>query len=551
MKVIKKDVQFVRKNILNKFIRPSHKTYKSETLENNKLIIKTENSSVINSDHFYINKKESLNCFQKINESNIYDRNQFKEKQSSKLKMVKSNTISNMKIFQKKRTKKIRDSNNKNDKPNRTHLRGVQTQKKLVNTANASHQEDEHLNFSQKFHKNRSSTFINNLINSDVELDQTNMTIHNTAYWYQKENKSNLPTSELDILYIRLFSKCFVYLSKIENLKIKLHKENIESMTYSFFRIYRHKETSFIGINGLQKILECLNISLSSKSLHKLFWYLSKFRDTEAMVYKKPSFNRKISMKNIYNRTPPSNHFLSYSEFRELFSSFKILIPEIYLESDWNCPENTNKITVAPVISSLMRQIVLLKSRFIFDLSEIIQQLRKVSTKELFWHLFLDDVSLKNISTPSISNLPSFKNNYINQLNIPHMRQSLEINKVSSYNEVTEHPTLYHITKPSKRYGTVKSLSQSKSHNNLLNNHNIVITDFFDKKSMIRNGSLDKNIFKENNLTVDILRQFLDHFNVRYLNEDLMLIMNLMGAKKGVLLEEKFNQFINSSVWNI
>jgi Ca2+-binding EF-hand superfamily protein len=466
-------------------------------------------------------------------------------------------TESNIKPFQRKGTKKLKISIVDVEQPKTQKLRGVQTQKKLVNTMNLSqeYQDDEYINFSKKFHKNRSSTFINNMISSDIEIkskDMKHRLYGNSQYWYQKESDYNLPTNELDGFYIRFFSKCFVYLSKIEHLKIKLHKENIESTTYSLFRYFRHKQSSFISVKGLKNVLNSLNISLSTKSLQSLFWYLSKYRDPQATRTSRPSFPRKFSMANFHNTSSSPNYFLSYSEFRELFSSFKILIPQIYLESDWNSNELSNELYIPPVISSLMRQIILLNSRFIFDISKLIQQLKRFNIKQLFGHLFLNHISSRDISTPSISNLPSFKNNFINQISTPDMRQSLEMNKISS-SEYYDDKIIYGKRNPRHRFGTVKSLTQSKSSNNLnYKDQNIVITDFLEKKKKFRNGSLDRNTQKNNlYLTVDRIREFLDHFNIRYLNEDLMLIMNLFGANKGVLMEEKFHQFIQSSVWNI
>lgn len=530
-------VQRVHQNILSKFIRPTGKIYKSQTLLGNKIIIKTEETPLINSDYFQRLGRDKPTPAELTQSA-------FARYQAPR-GMQKSATEAKIGRFQREGT---RDSEATVAGLNpKKKLKAVQTQKKIVNPSQppSEQPDDDAMDFGQRFYKNRSSKYISNLISSDVEPKSRNLpsTVNTSEYWFPKQPQRNYPANELESLLVRFFSKCFVYLSKIEHLRIKLHKENIESWTYSLFRLFSDQPGSRLSLQGLKAVLQSLSIVLGDNVLHRLFWLLSGYKDAQSGATR--PMTRHLSMSSFHRRWQRGAHSLSYGEFRGLFTSPKILIPEVYLESDWNSSDVSAKQVIPYRVSTLMRQIVLLKSRFIIDVSETIENLRRFPKNVVFKHLFLGRGAPEVPHSPVISNLPSFSNNNLADISRPEMRRSLEVNTMPTLQSpklsVAQHQNQVW-QKPANR----KGLNKSKSHQIFeSSDQNIVITDFMPtahEVDVARNAG---------ELSVDALRQFLDFFNVRYLKEDLMLVMNVLGASNGSLFEGDFAKFISSSVWNM
>lgn len=499
-----------------------------------------------------MNKSESLNCFQKINKLKSQKKPNFKHKIYRK-KLAKSNTISKIKSFEKQTT--IKNSLHPEESTSSQQLKGVQTMKKLVNISVPldDKPEENATDFSKKFQKQHSMAYIKSnlgLGTKEVPLDSGPRHNATSAYWFEPTTTPNLPDNDVDLLFIRLFSKCFVYLSKIEHLKIKLHKENIESITYTMFKMNISRLNGMLEIKGFKDILLSLNIALNGSMLRKVFWYFMKFRDSAGnpRAPQKTGLTRNKSTTLISNKSSTPIRGMSYSDFRELFNSSKIIIPEVYLFSDW---KTRHPLIISPAVSSLMRQIVLLVSKLVLDLSKTIRLFRRFNPSNLFNRLFLHHIQSSHFCTPTGSNLPSFTNHEVGD-NLPKNFHLSELKHMHA-SEIDPHHEVNNQNENSRRkYKIYRSLDHSKSQPKMTSvDQDIVITDFLVNETSVDNRSFGHFSGFENEFTVDHLRRYLDYFNVRYLTEDLMLVMNFLGAGKGSLTFQVFANFVNSLVWNI
>ena len=76
---------------------------------------------------------------------------------------------------------------------------------------------------------------------------------------------------------------------------------------------------------------------------------------------------------------------LTYIEFRELFTSHRIAIPEIYLYCNWEYKNNLEKEIFIPQFEFIkMRQLVLILTDFISDNNKIFSELTNFNSNKIF-----------------------------------------------------------------------------------------------------------------------------------------------------------------------
>ena len=162
------------------------------------------------------------------------------------------------------------------------------------------------------------------------------------------------------------FKKTLVYASKIELLKLKAQKENGEHNIYSLFRQFCDPENGRLTITSLQLLVEILQFPLEEYDISSIMLFLEKFKEVEE----------------------DASLELEYGEFRELFVSHKVTTPEIYLFSNWT-PEINRPFNLPDSEFYLLRQILMLTSRQIQDVSRIINALKAYTADSLFNYIAL------------------------------------------------------------------------------------------------------------------------------------------------------------------
>jgi hypothetical protein len=162
------------------------------------------------------------------------------------------------------------------------------------------------------------------------------------------------------------FKKTLVYTSKIELLKLKAQKENGEHNIYSLFRQFCDPDTGKLTITSMQFLVEVLQYPLEEYDISSVLLFLEKFKEVDADA--------------------PLE--LEYGEFRELFISHKVSTPEIYLFSNW-VPYINKEFNLPDSEFYLLRQILMLTTRQIRDVTRIIRALRAYTADSLFNYISL------------------------------------------------------------------------------------------------------------------------------------------------------------------
>ena len=217
-----------------------------------------------------------------------------------------------------------------------------------------------------------------------------------------------------------LFNKLFVYLSKIESLKMKINKISGEGNCYALFRRFCDPESGEMGTGELNVMFESLDFPVDPLLLIKMVIYLKKFEQgsfslgppdpgQKNNLFKTPG-NRNARRSRVHSSCDVR---LKYEDFRELFTSHKLVVPEVYLFCNWQStdPELQNVIPRSEYY--LMRQILVLFGRQLVDVSRILRSLRLYSAREVFHFLLQFEGGPRKLEgTPSaLTRLPSLSNN--------------------------------------------------------------------------------------------------------------------------------------------
>lgn len=189
-----------------------------------------------------------------------------------------------------------------------------------------------------------------------------------------------------------LFNKMFVYLSKIETLKMKINKCSGEENCYALFRRFCDTDSGEMGQAQMNMLLDSLDFPMDPMLLVKVFIYLNKYDaqafDVHALLRRrKPRNLFKQSSKSIFvsvDGDPKNDILLRYEQFRELFTSLKMKIPEIYLFCNWSRAEVVEQGVISRSEYYLMRHILMLFGRMLVDVSRIVMSLRMYHSSEIF-----------------------------------------------------------------------------------------------------------------------------------------------------------------------
>ena len=451
------------------------------------------------------------------------------------------------------------------------------------------------------------------------------------------------------------FKKTLVYASKIELLKMKSHKMSGENMTYSIFRKFCNPDNGQLSVENFHELINFLQYPTSRIAIDKIMIFLKRFKEGA-----KTNWNRQEDqeMANSRNRrrveTFPrsnqqnfrnefknsrfsdednqlnqgmeiSNGNLVYEEFRELFTSHKIMTPEIFLFSNWTPTENLELAIPDPEFY-LFRQIVMLTSRQLIDTSRIIRTLRAYTAQSVFDYLkmFNSDKKFEGDLRPQFEPilnpkserirkksqtqaLPdkfqmtnhSFGNNLVksfrlnnsqrlndfemeesnpkyqtlklghsmdispflasNQISVVNLKKSRKLEK-QLVHETVESDFTARLTRPGSILRSYIRKIKRPSENNLEmesmefhqpDNQNDILNlesspRIEDQTSSFVEGPKEIANF----IDVDTVRQFLNFHNVIFLNEDLEVLMNCLGASSGILEFNLFSRLFYSRMWD-
>ena len=366
-----------------------------------------------------------------------------------------------------------------------------------------------------------------------------------------------------------LFKKLFVYLSKIENIKMKLYKNCDESLTYAFFQKFANQQTKQFDLVSFKKLFHFLNLDVKDSAISKTILYLNKFR---------PPRPNPLLLSESLTAEQSGQWSLDYPHFRELFMSHKIRSSEAYLSSEWQSVSLTQEPIIRQPDYFLLRQILILFGRQIRDVSRVILSLREHSPRAVMDYMLSfkrnSKFDLSNFRSLSVSPSPSpgvsFGNNkafgleeadtpkgskLMNSIqekdesrsNVPASSQQ---EKSFSRNQTLGSRVLNRFYKFSSEYKSVPAHGQVKS------------SDLDLSESPRQNEPLGFRHLRQINLntepeaeetSLDLghLKILLAHLDIEYLKEDLYLLMNHLGAQSGFLSQSQFALFFNSTVWDI
>ena len=193
------------------------------------------------------------------------------------------------------------------------------------------------------------------------------------------------------------FKKTLVYASKIELLKLKAQRENGEHNIYSLFRQFCDPDTGKLTITSMEFLVEVLQYPMEEYDISGILLFLEKFKEVESDAVLE----------------------LEYGEFRELFISHKVTTPEIYLFSNWT-PDVNKEFILPDSEFYLLRQILMLTTRQIQDITRIINALRAYTADSLFNY-----ISLFNEENDKIEgNLNNF---FYNDGEVEEMKESFQV----------------------------------------------------------------------------------------------------------------------------
>ena len=368
--------------------------------------------------------------------------------------------------------------------------------------------------------------------NSSQDFSEFRRLSHRTESLLGTQQKSY---DDLEQKVCVLFNKFFVYLSKIETLKMKINKSNGELNCYSLFRRFCNMESGELGQREMNNLLESLDFPVDPNLLMKMIIYLSKYSEFQINP-QNPNQPRNLFQQSTNSSKPPYPFCpirLHYEEFRELFTSHKIVIPEVYLFCNWNSATNHQGL-IPRSEYYLMRQILMLFGRQLVDISRVLKSLRVYQASEVFEFLlgFERNQGRDLGSPPFASKIPSFSNN-------PDFRGNMFNSEIQVGRE-----RLGEFSKQNRdflqgRNQSFKSLSRNTREPQF---EEIPVNNVY----MRERGNFEKRI-----LDVTTVKRFLDFHEMQYLSEDLLLLMNALGASDGFLKENEFNAFFYSSLWDI
>jgi hypothetical protein len=377
----------------------------------------------------------------------------------------------------------------------------------------------------------------------------------------------NNTITELENLLGVLFKKFFVYLSKIETLKMKLYKINDESLCYYLYREFLHYESNCFDFISLKNLFKHLNLDMEESMMIKLIFYLKKFP---------PKFvksSKKYSTNNFSNK----DLSLSYKDFRELFISHKIRLSEDYLRSEWESTYDHHEPIINKSEYFLLRQILILLAKQLRDISRIMNSLQIYPGNMILDYILKfsrkKSISSKNYNSRSKSLGVSFSNNDQNG-NWKNIERKVDFGLYSEKQKIKSSDAFTEQTKLQSQSGDTLEMFGSLILKKFVRNSSNKLSHKSSKRTHTSPGNLkyvnSKKEYQykrveplasieletlpeiqdtERLIDVGTIKVFLAHLEIEYLKEDLSLLMNCFGTTTGLLHENQFFNFYYSKVW--
>ena len=349
-----------------------------------------------------------------------------------------------------------------------------------------------------------------------------------------------------------LFEKFIVYSSKIERLKLKITKNAGEGICYALFRRYCDPDSGELGLSDLREMLRSLDFPVDARLLLRIILFLNKFGQPDPDI----------------SDPPP----LRYEHFRELFTSHRMVVPEVFLFCNWDQDAPLGQSLVPQTEYYLMRQILILTGRQLADVSRILQSLQLYEAHEVFGFLMRFENERRQLTQSDWgTHLVSFRENlrkpgkhplYANRHFQSHQEIGLHVQ-----NRPTGNPRNFSgvFTQSGRGAGPVRHNGQNESRRNgeRLRSAKDRRGAWWRKRhseSAVNNVNLEESgserelpvqVGQNSILEVSTFKNFLDFCKTQYLGEDLLLLMNVFGASEGFLDFDRFRVFFHSPIWNI
>ena len=404
-----------------------------------------------------------------------------------------------------------------------------------------------------------------------------------------------------------LFKKMLVYGSKIETIKLKIDKVNGETSCYALYRRFCDQESGELSLGGLRELLQALNFPVGNKMLLKMLIYLSKFEPSLPMATYHPSqtdvfiespymnFSEvHTAANNMFDPAPnfsrmnnitatkerdrassakgprmfmshegtlgspqsPENITLKYGCFRQLFTSHKIKIPEIYLFCNWESQGSRADVQIPESEYYLMRQILMLFQKQLKDMTRVMVSMRPYTAEQMFD--YLGSYSPDNMQSPSESlsvceRIPTQITFSLKSDRKKSGRQSQVVSSlVPSFSNNHYMPVSPRSKQSNRMNGGVRGQFD-------ISRKGCVADEVYgrQKRSQTMPGGLvgGRGVHEERERLAQVnvwnIKNFLEAQKVHYLEEDLMLLMNALASSEGSLKEATFYQFVYSPLWTL
>ena len=404
-----------------------------------------------------------------------------------------------------------------------------------------------------------------------------------------------------------LFKKMLVYGSKIETIKLKIDKVNGETSCYALYRRFCDQESGELSLSGLRELLHALNFPVGNKMLLKMLIYLSKFEPSVPMATYHPSqtdvfiespymnFSEvHTAPNNMFDPVPnfsrlnnitatkerdrlssikgprmfmshegalgspqsPENITLKYGCFRQLFTSHKIKIPEIYLFCNWESQGSRVDVQIPESEYYLMRQILMLFQKQLKDMTRVMVSMKPYTAEQMFD--YLSSYSPENMPSPSepvsvCERIPTQITFSLKSERNKSGRHSKEVSSLVPSFSNNHYMPVSPRSKQSNRFNAGGPGQFS------ISNKASVPDEVYSRQKRSQtmpgglSGSRGAHVERERIAQVNVwnIKNFLEAQKVHYLEEDLMLLMNALASSEGSLKEATFYQFVYSPLWTL
>lgn len=463
-------------NAISKFINPGPKLYTKKKITTNRYILNTEDSEKISvqkevKSQRHINHYPKHRFFESI-ESDILVENHFSQKENIREKGIYKSGSTNSQF--------------------------VKSERKL------------------RFVKRFSKKNIDWKMQNQAPSETTRASVRRGPF-----KSSDLPPG-VSKLVCRLFKKIIVYMSKLESLKLYLHEQHGESFLFKLYQSFVEEDSGRFTLQNLGQLSLFIEYPIKEAQLLQIWWFVSNlanFNDPQSEI---PD--------SLESKMRHEKQGLNYQQFRLLFCSHRICIPEVFL-----CNSTGAKpLPFTESERSFLKSIVRLTCQMLGDITLTLSSLPSLDSRDVFklFDQFESPFENKN-------EVLDFSPNEYPQIS---PRKQHTWAKDSRLNQSASHSKKFSFGPTHPHWGesrSTRSITTTLSKNGPLNRSS--------KKPQSFQLLLNLNNLPGTDLKT--IKIFLDYHQCVYLDEDLELLLLCFGEHREYLHKETFSNFVDAPIW--